>query len=306
MRCLVTGASGFIGSHLVRLLVAHGATVAVILRPGSDPWRLLDVLPRLEIITGDLTNLEQTEPACIDFSPQAIFHLAWDGVGQSHRDDPQQVTRNLPGTLRLVEIARAAGSRRWIGLGSQAEYGPSARPLTEDHPARPITTYGAVKLAACLLTNRLCESYGIEWAWPRLVATYGPMDVSERLIPYVIGTLLRGDRPRLTAGDQCLDYLYVDDVAEAIYAVATTDGANGAFNLGSGQPVSVRSIAERLRDCIDPLLPLGFDELTRRPDQPALLQADASRLRTATGWAPGVELDEGLQRTVEWLRAFGQ
>jgi UDP-glucose 4-epimerase len=301
VRCLVTGASGFIGSQLVRLLLDHGADVAVLLRPGIPAWRLKDDLARVQILWGDLAAIEQVAAECIAFAPEVMFHLAWDGVGRPHRDDPQQFARNLPGTIKLLEIARKAGCRRWVGLGSQAEYGPYEWELTEDLPAKPTTAYGLAKLCSCVLTERLCQWYGIEWAWLRLVAAYGPMQIGDALIPDVIRTLLTGERPLLTAGAQRVDYLFVEDVAEALYAVATMDGATGLYNLGCGQAVPVRSVVERLRDRIDPRLPLGFGDLPYGAEQPMLLQANVSRLVKATGWAPRVDLDAGLQRTVDWF-----
>lgn len=303
MRCLVTGATGHIGSHLVRYLLEQGIEVAALVRPTtSNLWRIEDIFHRLHIIKGDICNIDHSSAAIQEFAPEIVIHLGWHGVSSGYRNDPAQITQNLCGSLRLLELAHEGGCQKWIGLGSQAEYGPSNRVLTEDLPTHPVTTYGVAKLCLGLLSGKLCEAYGIGFTWLRLTAAYGPMDDEEHMIPQVILKLLRGEKPNLTLGEQRHDYLYVEDVATAIWKAASQLTAQGIFNLGSGEAYTIRSIAERIRDLIDPSLPLGFGEVPYRPDQVMHLQADISRLKQATGWAPQVSLDEGLRRTVEWFK----
>lgn len=302
MRCLVTGGTGFIGSSLVRLLLKDDAEVALLVRPTSNPWRFEDVLHSLHVITGDLAAIKEAAAAIQKFAPDVVFHLGWYGVGGCYRNDPAQVAQNLYGSLKLLQLAHDSGCQRWIALGSQAEYGPYDGILTEDLPTRPVTLYGSVKLCVGLLSQKLCEAYGMGFTWLRLLAVYGTMDDREHMIPYVILTLLRGHKPILTRGEQHWDYLYVEDAARAIWQAATNPAAQGIFNLGSGEAHTVRSIVERIRDMIDPSLPLVFGEAPYRSDQIMHLQADISRLQQATGWSPQVSLDEGLQRTVAWFR----
>ena len=306
-RCLVTGASGHLGSYLTRRLVADGAEVSVMVRPESDLWRLEGALDGVNVIRADLSGVgDAAADALSAAAPEVVFHLAWYGVTKEFRNDPRQVTSNVTGSLRLFEAARGAGCRCWVGVGSQAEYGPHYDgPLTEELPTRPVTTYGVSKLCVGLLTRELCELAGVRHVWFRLLATYGPKDDERHLIPAVMRQLLAGERPSLTAGEQRWDYLYVEDAAEALRRAAADETVSGVFNLGSGEAHTVRGIVERVRDMIDPSLPLGFGEVPYRPDQTMRLQADISKLRAATGWAPRTSLEDGLRQTLDWYRSNG-
>jgi UDP-glucose 4-epimerase len=304
VRVFLTGASGFVGSHLLRLLVAEGHEVAILLRPESRPWRIADVLGRAFRIDGDLADVAAAREAVRAFGPEVVIHAAWAGVGPSARDDPAQ-DDNVRSTRALASLAREAGARALIGLGSQAEYGPRHGATREDAPTRPTTRYGAAKLAACAEAGEVCREAGLRFAWLRLFSSYGPMDDPALMIPGLIRTLLDGGRPALSPGTQHWDYLYVEDAARAIEAVALRTVASGVFNLGSGRTATIRSVAERVRDGIDPRLPLGFGEVPFRPGQVMHLEADVGRLREATGWSPEIDLDEGLRRTVAWFRDHG-
>lgn len=302
-RALVTGASGFIGSFLVDRLLRHHVAVAILRRPTTDLWRLGPQATAVQHLVGDLEEPDTYREAVEAFGPETVFHLAWHGVGNTHRNDPAQAQRNVHATLALVEVAAEAGARTWIGAGSQAEYGPHAGPLDEAAPTQPTTLYGAAKLAASHLARCLAAQRGLRFAWLRVFSTYGPKDNPGWLIPSLVRALTKGERPALTPGEQRWDYLHVEDAARAFCAVADAPSAEGVFNLGSGDARPLRDIIERVRDAVNPRLPLGFGEIPYRPDQVMLLQADTRRLREATGWTPERTLDEALPETVHWYLA---
>jgi UDP-glucose 4-epimerase len=302
MKALVTGATGFLGSALTRKLLDEGHEVAVVRRPTSDARRIADLLSRVVEIRGDLTSPAEIEPAILDFAPDTIFHLAWHGVGNRLRNDISQVNTNLTANLALLRMTLKTPCRTWVGLGSQAEYGPHDRPLDETTPVGPVTLYGTVKLCTWLLTKQLLAQANIRTAWLRLFSIYGPGDNPDFMIPTLVRKLLAGERPSLTPGDQLWDYLYVIDAAEAVYRVAACEAAEGVFNLGSGSVRTIRSIVEAIRDRIDRSLPLGFGEVPYRADHPMLFQADVKRVRDVTGWQPRTSIEEGLRQTIEWHR----
>ena len=300
---LVTGASGQLGAALVNLLVRSGWEVAVTLRPTSSTSRLASVLDQITPIYTDLESFAEARERILTFHPQTIFHLAWYGATSKLRNTPEQLTTNVGSFLTLLQIARDAGVRRIVGIGSQAEYGPHNGVISEQTPTHPNSAYGMAKLAACHLGAEFCRLAGIGFTWLRLFSAYGPDDDPTHMLPILVRGLLAGTCPPLTAGTQPWEYLYVDDAAEAMLEAAASPAAIGTFNLSSGEPVTIRSVVEQIRDLVNPELPLALGQVTMSPEASWGIRADVSRLRTATGWVPRTPLNVGLARTVHWFQA---
>ncbi|CAK0761367.1 CDP-abequose synthase [Azospirillaceae bacterium] len=299
-RVLITGASGFVGSFVVRRALQRGWDVAVLLRNPENARRIVEELPHLTVIQGDLARFDLVAAEAAAFEPSAVIHLAWQGVQSSDRNDLMQVD-NVVASLALLRWAHKAGVAHFIGLGSQAEYGPCLVRIDESVPTRPTTLYGAAKLSTYVMSDRIAEQLGLAFAWLRLFSSYGPDDDPNRLFPYLIDRLLCGERPALTKAEQLWDFIFVEDVADALLAVVESR-ARGVFNLGSGTAPSLRTMIEAIRDRIDPSLELGFGEAPYRPDQVMCLQADISALTQATGWTPKVGISEGVARMIAWRR----
>lgn len=305
MRLFITGASGFVGAATLGAALTAGHEVAATVRSGSKAERLVPYEGRYHRVSIDLRDTASVADAMAAFRPDAVLHLAWWGVANAARFNRAQVTDNVETACALTEAAAAAGASAFIGVGSQGEYGAGAE-MHEDVLPRPTSLYGASKVAAMFLTAQLARQTGLRHAWLRLFSTFGPGDNDGWLIPMLISEMLAGRRPKTTLGTQYWDWLYVEDVARAILAVATTPRAEGIFNLGSGQATQVRSVVERIRDLVAPGMELVFGEIPFRPDQVMHMQADISRLTEATGWTPRVSMHNGLAETVAWYRRRGQ
>jgi nucleoside-diphosphate-sugar epimerase len=302
MKILVTGASGFIGAHVTERLVSEGVETAVLLRPRSQTWRIAHLFERVRCLTGDMSDPPSLRRAFAEWAADAVIHLGWSGVLNRQRNDLSQIDDNLWPTLHTMRIAGEAGCKTWIGIGSQAEYGPANCRLDENAPTRPTTTYGAVKLSTMLLGERIAAQYGVRFAWLRVFSTYGPKDNPEWMIPCLTRMLLEGNSPNLTACRQRWDYLYVADAAEAICRVALYPKASGVFNLGSGTAVELRTLVETIRDRINPKIAINFGAEPYRPDQVMHLEANVNRLREVTGWAPRTPFETGIAAVIDWER----
>ena len=299
MRCLVTGSTGFIGSHLVGMLLEKGCEVGVMIRPTSNLWRIQEYKLSLHILESDLAGMKNIEDQIMEFHPQILLHAGWQGVDKNQRDDVGQI-RNMQDSLKLFDTCLKSGCQSIVGFGSQAEYGQTNRTLVEDMPTYPDTLYGAAKLLTGLLGERKCADLDVPFVWLRLTAAFGPKDDPSHLIPYVISTLLRGESPVLTHGRQKWDYLYIDDVLNAIWDIITHSNARGIFNLSSGRAIAVSQICEMIRDWINPDLPLDLGKVPYPDDARIVLEAGNSRLRQATGWEPQISWIDGIEKTIEW------
>jgi nucleoside-diphosphate-sugar epimerase len=298
-RILITGAGGFVGAAIAKAAVAAGNEVVAVIR--NSAARLAPIASSISIERIDLADAQKVAKLIGSVKPDIVVHSAWEGVGGPLRSDDIQF-ENIRTTVALADAAIAAGTRKFVGIGSQAEYGRYDRRITESDLPQPTMLYGAAKLAANHLVAQRCSEAGIAFAWLRLFSVYGPGDNPNWLIPSSAASLVRGKRPKCTKGTQKWDYLHIDDVASGVIAAASNDQANGVFNLSSGDAVSVRTIIEMIRDIAAPGLDLTFGEIPFGPDQIMHLEGDNSRLRDATGWSPRVPLGEGLQQVVDELK----
>lgn len=301
LNAVVTGATGFLGSALVHKLLKSGGQVATIVRKGSSNCFRLPSHPNLIQIYGDLDNVKAWSKDLSEFSADVFYHLAWQGVGNTLRNDPIQII-NIEPTLDTLKLAKEIGCKRWIGIGSQAEYGSLNRRISEKDITEPTTLYGAAKLSACLLTQVLAKQIEIEAVWVRVFSTYGPGDNSGWMLIDVINKILRGQRPALTRGEQLWDYLYVDDAVDALECLGIVDNLSGIYNLGSGQSQTIRSIVEMVRDMINPEFSLIFGEVPYRPDQVMHLEANIDKMNQDTGWYPRIKLAVGIRNLIESIK----
>ena len=297
LHAVITGACGFIGAATTRELLASGARVTALLRPESNRARLA---PGSGLGILQYTSLADPETAASlkATQPDVFIHCAWRGVSGADRNEAFQVGDNVRMSLDAVELAAAAGCQRWIGLGSQAEYGNQNRRLNEEAPLRPTTLYGKAKLAAGIACLALCEAQGLSGAWLRVFSTYGPGDSPRWLLPFVLGEFRAGRSPELTLCTQLWDYLHVDDASRAISAIAVAHGISGNYNLGSGTARPLRHWIDLLRQVTGTQLEPRYGRIPFRPDQVMHLEADISRLSAATGWKPIVSATSGIASLV--------
>jgi nucleoside-diphosphate-sugar epimerase len=304
MKVLVTGGTGFIGSFLVKQLIKDGHAVFILARLGSSYKRIEDVINRVEIINVDYTNLEVSEDQILKCDPEIFFHLGWYGVENKLHNDDDMISVNLKTSISLSKIILKSNIKTVIALGSQAEYGPYTSVINESYSANPTTLYGIAKLAAYNIFNYYMKTKEIRLVWLRLFSSYGPSDNANWLIPYLIKTLAEGKSPTLTKGEQIWDYIYIDDVVTAIITCAQTEKAKGIYNLGAGIGYSLKMVITKIRNMVNHEIQLNFGELPYKQNQVMVLQADNTKLKLETGWQPLVELDEGLESTVNWYLKF--
>ena len=299
MRIVLTGATGFIGSHLARRMVADGCEVHALVRPQSDTWRIQDILPRLNVVPCDLLSADDVDRSLEAIRPDHCVHLAWctaPGTYRTSLDNLRFLGASLHLAARLVEI----GCGRLVVAGSCAEYEPAAGAISEHDRTGSHDLYVAAKLGLLLTLEQLGKATGMQVAWGRIFYLHGPFEDERRLVPMVIRSLLRSAPVRLETGDVIRDYSHVEDVAAAIWAV-TRAGLVGPVNIGSGRPVVIRELVASLARILD--RPLRLESSGAAPTAQPSVYADNARLRSDTTWAPRFGLEQGLRHTVEWWKA---
>ena len=300
VRVLVTGATGFIGSHLTRLLVREGCAVYILSRSTSSTWRIEDILPKVEVIHGDLLELDAVKQQLKKIQPEICIHLAWYAEPGKYWVSEENLNM-LVKTLQLASSVAKLGCRKFVGTGTCVKYDTDLGYLSENTPTKPRSLYTAAKLASCNILTELAAGAHMDFAWARLFQPYGPYEDQHRLVPSIICSLLQNRDATLTTGEQIRDFLHVEDVATAIWTISQS-GLSGPVNVGSGTPISVHDLADRIGDILGNQDLLKFGALSMSPTEPKFICANNARLRDNTAWAPRFDLEEGLRHTIAWWK----
>jgi CDP-glucose 4,6-dehydratase len=317
-RALVSGAHGFVGSHLARALLERGEEVRVLDRPAPrladvggerrSGLDLLDIRGGVELVEADLRDAAAVA-AAIE-GADAVFHLAAQTIVGVARDSPLETFEvNVQGAWNVFEACRSHAVERIVFASSDKAYGSSPQlPYREDFPLRAAYPYDASKAAADTIARSYANAYGLPLAVTRFANIYGGGDLNfSRLIPETVVALLDGRPPVIRSdGSPERDFLHVDDAVSAYLAIAAAleSGAVGeAFNAGGERPRSVREVVELIASAAGGGIEPDFQG-EGNPDGEIDRQfVDSTKLRELTGWRPEVELGDGLRRTLEWYKA---
>jgi len=306
-RVLVTGGSGFIGSHLVQTLLEQGAEVGVTVRYGNvmKNERLRDVWDRIRVVEADLRN-RGALAAVKDFAPSVVFHLAaYNHVGESFRQVEECFDVNAKGTANLLDACEDCD--RFVYMSTSEVYGhQKSVPFVETMCPEPISPYAITKFAGELYC-RMKQRIGGK---PRVVVlrpfnAFGPYQSSKAIIPELIVACLRGEPVRTTKGEQTREFNYVTNLVDGLVAAAVHEGdLPDPINLASGEEVPIATLVTKIAALTETKSKVEIGALPYRPTEIWRMYADSSRAREKLGWKPAINLDQGLERTVAWYRKY--
>ena len=292
MRVAITGPTGSIGSDLVQTHLDAGDTVIAIVNPKSKRKDNLPKSDRLTVLECSLGNYQDIMGRC---SCDVFYHLAWSGSGPDARNDTGIQLRNITYSLEAVELAYSWGAERFIGAGSQAEYGKLDGPITSDTEANPITAYGIAKHSAGIKCKVACKERGMVFNWVRILSAYGRNDDRNLLVQYVIDRLSKGESPELSPCGQIWDLMYSKDCAEALRLIAIRGKGGKTYNVCSGDARPLKEHILRIRDVVAPNADIRFGAKDYYPGQTMVLVADTEELYGDTGFRPRFSLEDGIK-----------
>lgn len=308
-RVLVTGAAGFIGSHLVQKLLDENFEVGIIKRSTSDIWRIKNLLRNIKVYDADIRNFKEVDKVILDFKPDVVVHLAYYyAVGPDSEEIIKLSNTNVLGTINLLESSKRNHIKRFINTSTCFVYENCGdNRLNETNNLKPINHYTLTKIQAEQACTYYAENSDLKIITLRIFPPYGPADNERRLIPFLIGSFLNNEKPKLTAGEQKWSFIYVSDIVDAyVKSILILDLPlkHEIFNVGNEQTISIRDIAIKIKTMLGSDVEAGLGELPYRGDELKFICADNNKAKTILKWEPKVGIDEGLKLTADWYKTF--
>lgn len=308
-KVLVTGADGFIGSHLTEMLVASGATVKALSQYNSfNHWGWLDdvdCLDDIEVLTGDIRDLHYCSQ--IAKGIDVIFHLAaLIAIPYSYAAPHSYLETNIRGTLNICQAALDNGCKKLLHTSTSEVYGTARYvPIDEKHPLQPQSPYSASKIAADAMAMSFFNAYGLPLTIVRPFNTYGPRQSARAVIPTIITQIAKG-KSSIRLGDvsPTRDFNYVEDTCRGIISLAECDRAAGeTVNIGSNRETAIKHVLELIKRKMNSKVEFVAEKQRMRPKKSEVyrLWCDNTKIKKLTGFKPQVTLEEGLVRTIEWF-----
>lgn len=289
MQIVMTGATGFLGRALCKELAENGHEVTVLVRPESAE--------KAKTLTADTVielPLEESEKLTGEYD--VFFHLAWNGSGGEARNDYGIQMKNLLYMEKALKAAKRCGCQKYIGAGSQAEYGVVREKAKEDETVpKPFMMYGAAKLACLHMGRVLAEQLGITFVWPRIYSVYGPRENDPTLLGYVARTLREGKVPELSTCENMWDFMYITDFTRAMRILAEQPEAEGIYHVASGESRKLREFVEVERDVIRPGAELRFGARKTDEKRTFWMEPEVERLKEL-GFECEVGFEQGIRK----------
>lgn len=295
-KVLLTGATGFIGRHCLPLLLAQNCEVHAVYSKVPE-----EAHPGLQWHRANLLDSSQVSMLMAQVQPTHLLHFAWYAVPGKYWTSLENF-RWVQASLDLLQAFVVHGGHRAVMAGTCAEYdwkyGYCSEQIT---PLLPATLYGTCKHSLQAMIDAFSRKTGLSSAWGRIFFLYGPREHPDRLVSFVIRSVLQGEPARCSHGNQIRDFLHVEDVASAFVALLDSD-LHGPVNIASGLPIALKAVICKIGQKLGRLELIRLGDIPSAKDEPPLLVADVRRLREELGWTPEYDTDSGLDQTIQWWK----
>lgn len=276
---IVTGATSFIGTHLVERLIKDNCEVYAIVRPNSSKLSRLPKNDKVHVVALDMNHY--SELSSYIGKADAFYHLAWNGVRATYRDDEEIQKNNYQCSLEAMNQAIMLGCTFFLGSGSQAEYGSMPEYVNEEFDCQPTTEYGKYKLKTCKTLMKSAEEAQMKFIWTRIFSIYGKYDYPKTLIMSCMDRMKNNQPIEMTAGIQLWDYLYVKDAVKAMTRFTSSGCKSGIYNLASGEIKPLKDYVQEIKEVLRSSSELRFGAIPYGKDGPVNLRPDISRAISA-------------------------
>jgi nucleoside-diphosphate-sugar epimerase len=298
---LLTGATGFIGSGLLRRLVAAGARPHIIIRKNARLWRIKDILSRVKCHVGDIMDAKDVAAAFKQARPDIIYHLAANGAYASQDDPDRMVGTNVVGGWNLLKAASAVKCELFVNTGSSSEYGLKTGPMKESDVLEPGSYYAATKCAMTWLCAQAARQGKMAIVTLRPFSVYGPYEEPSRLVPKLMEAFYKGGSIDLVHAKTARDFVYIDDMLDAYLNIEVLKKNSGqVFNIGTGKQTTVKKIVEVAQQVTGKSADLLWGAMPSRSWDTTRWVADSTKAKRRLGWVAKTPLDEGLRQTWQW------
>ncbi len=301
-KAIVTGANGFIGSELVNELTKRGVHVIAVVRSRNSNISRIASLAGVDIVYCDMDDIHNLPDLIHDDDIDVCFHLAWTGSYGEERAYYEMQMRNVSYALHIVDTLAKMGVKRFVGAGTLAEKDVLNYHGEDGAVPNAVSFYGIAKLMAHYMTKTECTKLGLDHVWCYLSNTYAAGSTTNNFVMMACKMMLNGERAAFTSGEQMYDFMYVTDTVRAFYYAAEYGKKNSAYYLGSNKPRKLKDYIFAIRDAINPDIILYLGDIPYYGKPLPAEEYDGDKLYRETGFVPEIEFEEGIRKTVAWLR----
>lgn len=294
---IITGATGAVGTALISFLVKNNIEITVLLNPDSSRNRNILENKNVHKIYCSMNEYKSIKLRKSNYD--VFFHMAWSGTTGINRNDKKMQFMNLQNTLDAVKLAKESGCKKFVGVGSQAEYGRKNCRLSSELDCYPENQYGKYKLEARQQCKELCKELNIEFNWVRFLSVFGPYESPNSLVSYTIKSILNNEPAKYTLSEQVWDFLFSQDAAEALYLIAQKGVKGKTYVVGSGQERPLKEYIELIYKGIGEKKAPVFGDIPYSENQVMYLGADISELTEDTGFYPKTDFCSGVREMIE-------